>query len=95
MHSVANKHEKCKTLGHQFGKHVVHIIPYDNPLRPCFAWMSENELHMFEAVYYLVKKGKLYSDFPELIILERMHGMKVLSSHGHRNACKQFIHFIT
>ena len=50
---------------------------------------------MFEAAYYLVKKGNPYSDFPKLIILERMHGIKVLSSRGDRNACKQFIHFIT
>ena len=49
----------------------------------------------FEVACYLAKKGRPYSDFPELIELEKMHGVKFLSSYGHRNACKQFIHFIS
>ena len=92
MHSHANDHENRETLGDQFRKHVVHKIPDDNPLKQCFARMSENERHMlvrsFEVAYYIAKKGRPYSDFPELIELEKMHGVKFLSSYGHRNACK-------
>ena len=99
MHSDANGHENREILGDQFRKHVVHTIPEDNPLKQCFARMSENERHMlvrsFEVAYYLAKKGRPYSDFPELIELEKMHGVKFLSSYGHRNACKEFIHFIS
>ena len=99
MHSDANDHENRETLGDQFQKHVVHKIPDDNPLKQCFARMSENERHTlvqsFEVAYYIAKKGRPYSDFPELIELEKMHGVKFLSSYGHRNACKQFIHFIS
>ena len=99
MHSDANDQENRETLGDQFRKHVVHRMPDDNPLKQCFAWMSENERHMlvrsFEVAYNIAKKGRPYSDFPESIELERMHGMKFLSSNGHRNACKQFIHFIS
>ena len=99
MHSDANDHENRETLGDQFRKHVVHIIPDGNPLKQCFARMSENERQMlvrsFEVAYHLAKKGRPYSDFAELIELEKMHGVKFLSSYGHRNACKQFIHFIS
>ena len=90
MHSDANDHENQETLGDQFRKHVVHKIPDDNPLKQCFAWMSENEGHMlvrsFEVAYYIAKKGGPYSDFPELNELEKIHGVKFLSSYGHRNA---------
>ena len=59
--------------------------------------MSENKRHMlvqsFDVTYYIAKQGRPYSDFPELIELEKMHGMKFLSSYGHMNAWKQFIHF--
>lgn len=43
MHSDANGHENREILGDQFRKHVVHTIPEDNPLKQCFARMSENE----------------------------------------------------
>lgn len=46
MHSDANGHENREILGDQFRKHVVHTIPEDNPLKQCFARMSENERHM-------------------------------------------------
>ena len=70
-------------------------IPDDNPLRQCFARMSENERHMlvrsFEVAYYIAKKGRPYSDFPELIELEKMHGVKFLSSYGHRNGISKML----
>ena len=99
MHTDPNDHENRETLGDQFRKHMVHKIPDDNPLKQCFARMSENKHHMlvrsFEVVYHIAKKGRPYSYFPEFIELEKIHGMKFLSSSGHRNACKQFSHFIS
>ena len=73
MHAEAQDLENRETFGGEFRKHFIQTIPEDNPLKKCFARMSENERQMlvrsFEVAYYIGKKGRPYSDFPDLIEL--------------------------
>ena len=49
----------------------------------------------FDIAYFLAKKGLPYSDFFELISLQKMHGVKLSVSYDNNNACTKFISFIS
>ena len=50
---------------------------------------------LFEVSYYIAVKGRPYSDFEDLVKLEKLHGVNFSPSdaYEHRNACKTFIEF--
>lgn len=97
MHEEAINQENREVMGENYRQHVVKLIPQDNVLRGYFKKMSENERKMmkqlFEVSYFIGKQGRPFSDFPQLLELEKLHGVNFPSSYGHRNACKEFIQY--
>ena len=76
--------------------------PHDAPIRQAItnmAQLSEEEKHgvkiLFDIAYLIALKGRPYSDFSDLIELEKLHGVKFLEPPAYENhmACKLFIHY--
>ena len=98
-HVTTIDYEQRSVMGENYRKQVVNRIPENNPLKQSFARMSEDERELFvrsfEIAYLLAKKARPYSDFPDWLEMEKRHGVKFPAAYDHRNACKEFIHYIS
>ena len=61
------------------------------------ALVKEKEsLHkLFEVAYLIAKKGRPFTDFHNIIKLEKLHSVKFDITYNNRNACADFIKYIT
>ena len=55
----------------------------------------ENLEKRFGIAYFLAKKGWPYSEFSELISLQKIHGVKFSVGYNNSKVCAEFISFIS
>ena len=51
--------------------------------------------NFFEAAHLIAVKGRPFTNFPDYIELEKLHGVKYDVLYNHRNACAEFIRYIS
>ena len=90
LKSIEQKDKKnAEDANETYGKRVVNNIPQDLPLlksmKKAIAKENESLQKLFEVAYLIAMKGRPFTDFPDYIRLEKLHGVKVL--YNHRNAC--------
>ena len=57
---------------------------------------EKESLHKFFKVDYLIaKKGILFTDYHDIIELEKLHGIKFGGTHDNRDACANFITYVS
>lgn len=57
--------------------------------------VKEHYIHAFNTALYLAKEEKPYSDFPELISLQRQNGVSFLNGKDSEITCREFISYIS
>ena len=86
---LARVRRKCK---------ILQKVPEYSTLKQGFNKMSPSKRESlekyFDIAYFLAKKGQPYSDFSELISLQKMQGVKFSIAYNNSKACTKFISFI-
>ena len=73
-------------------KRVMEKPPSERPMEKLTQLMSEMEL--FRNAFYVAKEDKPFSDFPDLLKLQRVHGVKIGQSYCNDKQARTFISFI-
>ena len=93
---VENEIQKGKERG---GKHAPKpmkiTIPKSSPLLQGFNQMKEGEekslIKLFEIAYLIAIRGRPFTNFSNLMKLEKLHSIKFLEKYKNRVACQDFI----
>lgn len=94
-----NDKKNAEDAGETFRKRVVTSIPENSPLlnslKKASAKERESLIKLFDVAYLIAMKGRPYTDYPDYIELEKIHGVKFDVNYNHRNACAEFIRYIS
>ena len=92
--------EKAKEKGEEFIKKLTPSAPtpIGESLKNINKLLDKDRDYLkrlFEVSYLIAIKGRPYSDFEDILSLEKLHGVKFSPSEAyeHNNACKTFIEF--
>ena len=91
------KHEQAEKSGETLPPKQVKLdIPKNSIIAVGIRKMSENERaglkKLFDIAHYIAVKGRPFTDFEDLIELEKSHGVKFdTSSYENESACREFI----
>lgn len=76
-------------------KRVMEKQPSERPMEKLTRLMSEMEIEqmkvLFRTAFYVAKKAKPFSDFPDLLKLQRVHGVKIGESYCNDKQARTFI----
>ena len=108
-HTGSEMHEKSllirdKEEAEKAGKKYIKTITPTGPTAIGKSLQNTNKLQekdrdylkrLFEVSYFIAMKGRPYSDFEDMLKLEKLHGVKFseTNAYEHNNACKTFIAF--
>jgi hypothetical protein len=91
------EHQRAAEAGIQLPpKKVVQNIPKDSAIASGMQKMSEKERaglkKLFDVAYFIALKGRPFTDFKDIIELEKLHDVKFdTSSYENESACRDFI----
>ena len=94
-------HERAKEAGLSLPpKHIKINIPTDSAIASGFQKMSEKERiglrKLMDVAHFIALKGRPFTDFKDLIELEKLHGVKFdTSAYENESACRDFIKSIS
>ena len=100
LKSTEQKDKKiAEDANETYRKRVVNNIPQDSPLlkgmKKASAKENESLQKLFQVAYLIAMKGRPFTNFPDYIVLEKLHGVKYDVHYNHRNACAEFIRYIS
>ena len=78
---------------------VVHTLPKDAPIQKGLSQMEKTEhealVKLFHIAYYIALKGHAFTDFRDMIELEKLHKVKFqASTYENETACRNFINSV-
>lgn len=81
-------------------KHITQNVPENSAIKQSFRKMSINEKDslskLFDIAFIIAKKGRPYTDFKDLIEVEKAHGVKyTVQSYCNNKQCTEFVKFIS
>ena len=103
MHDEAklkDEEQKAKEAGTKVKR--IHEVPSTSQITKSIGKMGvmttnqkQNLIKLFHLAYYLGKKGRPYTDYIDLLELEKLHDVKFFDSSAYENttSVKEFIHF--
>ena len=91
------KHQEAIAAGISLPpKHVVQSVPEDSAIASGLQKMGEKERSglkkLMDVAYFIALKGRPFTDFKDLIELEKLHDVKFdTSAYENESACRDFI----
>ena len=99
---LSNIKDHEKTPAHQASSEAFEVASRplsEMPMEQCLKKMEKESFHQMEALFrstfYLAKKGRPFSDFPDLITLQRANGLEIPFTYCNDKEARVFTDFIS
>ena len=99
---LSNIKDHEKTPAHQASSQAFEVASRplsEMPMEQCLQKMENKSFHQMEALFrsafYLAQKGRPFSDFPDLITLQRANGLEIPITYCNDKEAHVFTHFIS